>query len=128
MLLIILRIYASSLLIWKNIPLNYNQGRILDFKLGGAHLKTFALSGGRRENFWGLSCEKNHIFSNFGGGGQGARARCAPWIHPWQYTVTVATRSNFNSFVLVYFYYKIVLFSKCVLLSMYCRNMNKIFI
>ena len=77
MLLIILRIYASSLLIWKNIPLNYNQGRILDFKLGGAHLKTFALSGGRRENFWGLSCEKNHIFSNFRGGGR-ARAPGAP--------------------------------------------------
>jgi hypothetical protein len=76
MLLIILRIYASSLLIWKNIPLNYNQGRILDFKLGGAHLKTFALSGGRRENFWGLSCEKNHIFSNFRGGR--ARAPGAP--------------------------------------------------
>jgi hypothetical protein len=47
-----------------------SQGRIQDFKLGGAHLKRNALSGGRREKFWGISCEKsrfyakkNHIFS-----------------------------------------------------------------
>ena len=41
---------------------------------GGAHLKKIAPSGGRREHFWGISCEKsrfytkkNHIFSNFSG-------------------------------------------------------------
>ena len=45
-----------------------------DFKLGGAALKKIASSGGRRENFWGISCEKsrfyakNYIFSNFRGG------------------------------------------------------------
>ena len=49
------------------------QGRIQDFKLGGARLKKIAPSRGRRENFWGISCEKsrfyakNHIFSNCGG-------------------------------------------------------------
>ena len=49
------------------------QGRIQDFKLGGASLKKIAPSRGRRENFWGISCEKsrfyakNHIFSNCGG-------------------------------------------------------------
>ena len=55
------------------------RGRIQDFKLGGA-LKKIAPSWGRRENFWGISCEKSrfyakNIFSNFRG--------CAPpWIRP----------------------------------------------
>jgi hypothetical protein len=36
------------------------QGRIQDFKLGGGeHLKKNAPRGGRRENFWGISCEKS---------------------------------------------------------------------
>ena len=49
------------------------QGRIQDFKLGGA-LKKIAPSRGRREHFWGISCEKSRIyakksyFSNFRGG------------------------------------------------------------
>ena len=52
---------------------NY-QGRIQDFKLGGGALKKIAPSGGRRENFWGISCEKSRFyakksyFSNFRGG------------------------------------------------------------
>jgi hypothetical protein len=37
------------------------QGRIQDFKLGGA-LKKIAPSGGRRENF-GVFCVKNHDFT-----------------------------------------------------------------
>jgi hypothetical protein len=37
------------------------QGRIQDFKLGGA-LKKIAPSGGRRENFWGISCEKSRFY------------------------------------------------------------------
>ena len=51
-----------------------SQGRIQDFKLGGAHLKKNAPSRGRRENFWGISCEKSRFyakksyFSNFRGG------------------------------------------------------------
>ena len=31
------------------------QGRIQDFKLGGAHFKKIAPSGGRRKIFWGIS-------------------------------------------------------------------------
>ena len=62
------------------------QGRIQDFKLGGRALKKIAPSGGRRENCWGISCEKSRFyakksyFSNFrgGGGGGGACAGCAP--------------------------------------------------
>ena len=95
------------------------QGRIQDFKLGGGVLKKlrraeggsnmfevfrvknhdftpknhiFSYCGGRREHFWGISCEKsrsyakkkNHIFSNFrgGGGAPGAPpAGSAPEFH-----------------------------------------------
>jgi hypothetical protein len=66
------------------------QGRIQDFKLGGAHLKklrrveegakyfgvfrvknhdftpkNYIVSncGGRRENFWGISCEKSRFYA-----------------------------------------------------------------
>ena len=38
------------------------QGRIQDFKLGGAP-KKIAPSGGRRENFWGISCEKSRFYA-----------------------------------------------------------------
>ena len=38
------------------------QGRIQDFKLGGA-LKKIAPSGRRRENFWGISCEKSRFYA-----------------------------------------------------------------
>jgi hypothetical protein len=50
-----------------------HQGRMQNFKLG-AHLKKTASSGGRRENCWGISCEKSRFyakksyFSNFRGG------------------------------------------------------------
>ena len=94
----VLRIYlneycfhAQEIYEWGNFqtpeapPCTLFQGRIQDFKLGEAHLKKIAPSGGRRENVWGISCEKsrfyakkNHIFSNF----RGARAGCAPWIRP----------------------------------------------
>ena len=57
----------------------------MDPGLGGGALKKIAPSGGRRENFWGISCEKsrfyakNLIFSNFrGGGGGGGGAPGAP--------------------------------------------------
>ena len=48
--------------------MNRVQGRVQDFKLGGAHLKKIAPSGGRREHFWGISCEKSRFYakkSNF---------------------------------------------------------------
>ena len=49
-----------------------DQGRIQDFKLGGGAVKKIAPSGGRREIFLGISCEKsrfyakNHIFPILG--------------------------------------------------------------
>ena len=40
------------------------QGRIQDFKLGGGGaLKKIAPSGGRRENFGGISCEKSRFYA-----------------------------------------------------------------
>ena len=41
------------------------QGRIQDFKLGGGGgaLKKIAPSGGRREKFWGISCEKTRFYA-----------------------------------------------------------------
>ena len=65
------------------------QGQIQDFKLGGTHLK-IAPSGGRREKFWGISCEKSRFyakksyFSNFRGGG-GRRVR--PLDPPLHYVI-----------------------------------------
>ena len=63
------------------------QGRIQDFKLGGAHLKKLRRAEGGAKMF-GVFRVKNHdftpknlIFSNFRGG----RAGCPPpppWIHP----------------------------------------------
>ena len=44
------------------------QGQIRDFTLGGRTLKKIAPSGGRHENFWGISCEKSWFYpkkSNF---------------------------------------------------------------
>ena len=39
------------------------QGRIQDFMLGGGGaLKKNAPNGGRRENCWGISCEKSNFF------------------------------------------------------------------
>ena len=39
------------------------QGRIQDFKLGGGALKKIATRGGRREQFWGISCEKLRFYA-----------------------------------------------------------------
>ena len=52
-----------------------NQGRIQDFKLVGAHLKNLRRAEGGA-NIFGVFRVKNHIFSNFRGGG--ARAGSAP--------------------------------------------------
>ena len=38
------------------------QGRIQDFKLGGT-LKKIAPSGGRRENIWGILCQKSRFYA-----------------------------------------------------------------
>ena len=39
------------------------QGRIQDFKLGGGALKKIPPSGGRCENFGGISCEKSRFYA-----------------------------------------------------------------
>ena len=66
------------------------QGRIQDFKLGGAHLKKLPRAEGGANIFGVFRVKnhdftpKNHIFSDYRGGG--ARAGCAPpppWIRPW---------------------------------------------
>jgi hypothetical protein len=50
------------------------QGRIQDFKLGGAHLKKLRRAEGGAKIFWEFRVKnhdftpKNHIFSNFRGG------------------------------------------------------------
>jgi hypothetical protein len=81
------------------------QGRIQDFKLGGAHLEKlrrveggakifgvfrvknhdftpknhiFPNCGGRRENFGGISCEKSRFYAIFSPPTLGGRAGCAP--------------------------------------------------
>ena len=33
------------------------------FQVRGAHLKKIALSRGRREQFWGISCEKSRFYA-----------------------------------------------------------------
>jgi hypothetical protein len=50
---------------------------------GGGALKKIAPSGGRRENFWGISCEKSrfyakksYFFQFEGGGGAGCARPC----------------------------------------------------
>jgi hypothetical protein len=59
------------------------QGRIQDFKLGGAHLKKLRRAVGGAKLFWVFRVKnhdftpKNHFFSILGGGGGGG-ARCTP--------------------------------------------------
>jgi len=43
--------------------LNAWQGWIQDFKLGEGALKIIVPSGARRENFWGISCEKSRFYA-----------------------------------------------------------------
>ena len=67
---------------------NRNQGRIQDFKLGGAHIKKLRRAEGGAKNVGVFRVKnhdftpKNHIFFQFKGGG-GARRVCPPWIRPW---------------------------------------------
>ena len=55
------------------------------FQVRGGTLKKIVPSGGKRENFWGISCEKNHdftqknlIFSNFRQGARRVRLPLVP--------------------------------------------------
>jgi hypothetical protein len=44
---------------WRNTAVTSHPG----FQVRGAHLKKIALSGWRRENFWGISCEKSRFYT-----------------------------------------------------------------
>ena len=63
------------------------QGWIQDFKLGEVHLKKLRRAEGGAKNVGVFRLKnhdftsKNHIFSNFRGGGCRVR-RATPWIHP----------------------------------------------
>ena len=59
-----LRYIQCTYVIYNVIYTTWLQGRIQDFKLGGAHFKNIATSGGRRENFWGISCEKSRFYAS----------------------------------------------------------------
>jgi hypothetical protein len=108
------------------------QGRIQDFKLGGAHLKKlrraeggaktfgvfrvknhdftpknhiFSNCGGRREHFWGISCEKSRFYAKksyffpiLGGGAR--RVRPPP---PESAPVTIRNYTVMHFVVLLYF-------------------------
>ena len=60
------------------------------FQVREGALKKIAPSGGRREHFWGISCEKSRFYAKqiiffpiLGGGGVGAPgAPPPPWIRP----------------------------------------------
>ena len=47
----------------KIMVLDREHGRIQDFKLGRGALKKIAPSGGKRVNFWGISCEKSRFYA-----------------------------------------------------------------
>ena len=61
--------------LWRRLHKWYKSGADPGFQVRGGALKKIAPSGGRRENLWGISCEKspfyanNHIFPILGGGG-----------------------------------------------------------
>ena len=57
------------------------QGWIQDLLLGGP-LKKIAPSGGRREHFWGISCEKSRFYAKKSYFLQFQGARPTPWIRP----------------------------------------------
>ena len=66
------------------MALTVSSGADPGFQVRGGVVKQIAPSGGRREKFWGISCEKSRFyakklyFSNFrggGGGGGGGGAR-----------------------------------------------------
>ena len=78
-------------------------GADLGFQARGGTLKKIAPSGGRRENIWGISCEKSQFyakkiifFSNFRGG---ARRVCPP---PLDLPLYSYIKHNIHSFFYPY--------------------------
>ena len=82
------------------LQINRNQGRIQDFKLGGGALKKIAPSRGRRELFWGISCEKPRFdakksyFSNIRGGGGGGGGGRAKFLGYFMWKITILRQKN----------------------------------
>ena len=68
------------------ININSITGADPGFQIRGGAVKEIAPSEGRRENFWGISCEKSRFYAKksiFFPILGGARAGCAsPWIRP----------------------------------------------
>ena len=65
----------------KTVYIVYDSGADPGFQVRGGALKKIAPSGGRRENFWGISCEKSRFYAKkniFFPILGGARAGCAP--------------------------------------------------
>ena len=63
----------------------YIPGADPGFQIRGGALKKIAPSGGRRENFWGISSEKSRFYAQkiiFFPILGGARAGCAPPLDP----------------------------------------------
>ena len=87
----------------KNLFVYIPQGWFQDFKLGGGAFKKIVPSGGRRENFGVFRVKnhdfmpKNHIFSNFRGGGGGHP------LHPPQYQSPRVRRTSLNFFQFKFF-------------------------
>ena len=68
-----------------SLTLIYIAGADPGFQVRGGALKKIAPSGGRREIFWGTSCEKSRFYakkSYFFPILGGARAGCAPPLNP----------------------------------------------
>ena len=100
---------VPSSITWNTIPPTLRQVNIIDqfqaglgsitlpvqgadpgFQVRWSALKIFASRGRRRENFWGISCEKSRFYAKkiiffpiLGGGGGARRVRPPPWIRPW---------------------------------------------
>jgi hypothetical protein len=47
----------------KTVYIVYDSGADPGFQVRGGALKKIAPSGGRRENFWGISCEKSRFYA-----------------------------------------------------------------
>ena len=47
----------------KILCINYISGADPGFQVRGGALKKIAPSGGRREHFWGISCEKSRFYA-----------------------------------------------------------------
>ena len=79
------------------------QGADPGFQVRGGALKKNASSGGRHENFWGISCEKSRFYAKkiiFFPILGGAPPPPPPWIRPWDLYVSLC--QSVTLFLLIY--------------------------